>query len=388
MENLKKKKLKKVRKISLLNAVMQGDKKAEIRIYGIIGEGWGADVTSEDINRELDALGDVTEISVRINSPGGGVFAGCAIYNSLKRHKAKIIVYIDGVCASIATVPVMAGDVIIMSRAAMMMIHNPYFPRTSGGAKELRKKADDLDKFKEVSIGAYLTKVNLTREELIEKMDYETWMNADEAKEYGFITEIENDSQANMMAVSNNMLMCGKNLQLDISKYKNLNSFLKKEHLLKAKPVNQNINIDNLNKKGDEKMDLNQLMQQHPDLYKQIVQVGVTKERSRIQNLETIEQRAGRSLDCIQKAKFETPLEATNQELMTDILQEMATQPKNSEKQAKPENKMDILLNKIDDAKAGGVQEQILDGMTQEEIKAKQEKDEIDDIVALANGEE
>ena len=135
-------------------------------------------------------------------------------------------------------------------------------------------------------------------------------------------------------------------------------------------------------------MDLKQLTKQHPDLYKRIVQVGVNQERERIKNLETIEQRAGRSLECIQKAKFETPLEATNQELMTDILQEMATQPKNSEKQAKPENKMDILLNKIDDAKAGGVQEQILDGMTQEEIKAKQEKDEIDDIVALANGEE
>ena len=336
------------------------------------------DVTPEDINRELDALGDVTEIHVRINSPGGGVFAGCAIYNSLKRHKAKIIVYIDGICASIATVPAMAGDVIIMSRAAMMMVHNPYFGFTNGGAKELRKQADDLDKFKEVSIGAYLTKVNITREEIIEKMDYETWMNADEAKEYGFITEIEGDSEANMMAISNNMLMCGEHLKVDISEFKNLNSFLEKEHIQKLK-----LNTD---KEGDMKMDLNQLMQEHPDLYKQIVQVGVNQERSRIQNLETIEQRAGRSLECIQKAKFETHIEPTNEGLMSDILQEMSTQPPKNETPPKVKNKMDILLNKIDDAKQSGVQEEILDGMTSEEMKAKQETDEIDELVALANG--
>jgi len=372
--------------MSLLNVLMLGNNKAEIRIYGVIGEGWFADVTSEDLNRELDALEDVTEIDVRINSPGGGVFAGSAIYNSLKRHKAKINIYIDGICASIATVVAMAGDTINMGRTSMMMIHNPYSPSISGGAKELRKKADDLDKLKEISIGAYMTKVNLTREELIEKMDYETWMTADEAKEFGFISHIENDTDAQMY-FDKNILMCGKDISVDVSTFKNLNNFLEKEHIPKNKPVEQSIKIDDFNKKGDVRMDLNQLMQQYPDLYKQIVQVGVTSERSRIQNLETIEQRAGRSLECVQKAKFETPVEATSQELINDVLQEMATQPPKGEIPSKVQDKMEVLLNKIDDANKGGVQDQMLGGMTPEEIEAKQEADEINDIVALANEE-
>jgi len=361
--------------MSLLNVLMMGNNKAEIRIYGVIGEGWMADITPENINEELDALGDISEIDVRINSRGGGVFAGCAIYNSLKRHKAKVNIFIDGVCASIATVVAMAGDTIHMSNVSMMMIHNPYYGMTRGDAQELRKQAEDLDQFRETSIEAYLTKVNLTRDDLIEKMEATTWMTAKTAKEYGFVTSIENESQANM-SLQNNMLMCGTEEILNISDFKNLNEFLERE------------NIKNkINKKGDVKMDLNQLMQQYPDLYKQIVQVGVTQERSRIQNLETIEQRAGRPLECIQKAKFETPIEATNEGLMGDILQEMSTQPKNSETTPKVENKMDVLLNKIDDAKQSGVQEEIAEGMTGKELTAKQEADEIDDIVALANGE-
>jgi len=370
--------------MSLLNILMLGNKKAEMRIYGVIGEGWMADVTPEDVNRELDALEDVDEIDIMINSPGGGVFAGSAIYNSLRRHKAKKNIYVDGICASIATVVAMAGDTINMGRTSMMMIHNPYSPSISGGAKELRKKADDLDKLKELSIGAYMTKVNLTREELIEKMDYETWMTADEAKGFGFISHIENDVDSQMY-FDKNILMCGKDISVDVSTFKNLNSFLEKEHIPKTKPIEQNTKIDNLNNKGDEKMNFEQFKQKYPDLFKQVVQVGVTNERSRIQNLETIEQRAGRSLECIQKAKFETPIEATNEELMGDVLQEMATVPPKVKIQPKVVDKMQVLLDKIDDAKGGGVQEQILDGMTKQELEEKQEAEEIDDIVALAN---
>lgn len=384
--------------MSLLNAVMQGNKKAEIRVYGVIGEGWFADATPEDINRELDALGDISEIDVRINSRGGGVFAGCAIYNSLKRHKAKVNVFIDGVCASIATVVAMAGDTIHMSNISMMMIHNPYYGNTGGEAKELRKQADDLDQFREVSIEAYLTKVNISRDDLIEKMDATTWMTAKKAKEYGFVTEIENESKA-QMSLKNDMLMCGTEEILNISDFKNLNEFLERENIknsIKTLPSPDGKNLGNhihsskqqiKNKPGVEKMNLEQLMQEHPELYKQIVQVGVTQERARIENLEKIEQRAGRPLECVQKAKFETPLEATNESLMGDILQEMSTNPK-IEIQGKPENKMDILLNKIDDAKAGGVQETIVGGMTKQELTAEQEAAEIDDIVALANEEE
>ena len=372
--------------MNLLNAVMISKKKAEIRIYGVIGEGWFADATPKNINEELDALGNISEIDVRINSRGGGVFAGCAIYNSLKRHPAKVNIFIDGICASIATVVAMAGDTIHMSKVSMMMIHNPYYGATGGEAKELRKQADDLDQFREVSIEAYLSKVNITRDDLIEKMDATTWMTAKTALAHGFVTNIESESKA-QMSFLNNMLMCGTEEILNVSEFKNLDEFLEKENIKNSmKKIEDPINKNLKNTVGVDEMSLEQLMQEHPELYKQIVQVGVSQERTRIQNLETIEQRAGRPLECIQKAKFETPIESTNQELMTDILQEMATQPKNIEVPPKPENKMEILLNKIDDAKAGGVQEQILDGMTPEEMKIKQEEEEIDDIVALANG--
>ncbi|UUV16948.1 Clp protease ClpP [Fusobacteria bacterium ZRK30] len=374
--------------MSLLNAVMISKKKAEIRIYGVIGEGWFADATPKNVNEELDALGEISEIDVRINSRGGGVFAGCAIYNSLKRHPAKVNIFIDGICASIATVVAMAGDTIHMSKVSMMMIHNPYYGMTRGEASELRKQADDLDQFREVSIEAYLSKVNITRDDLIEKMDATTWMTAKTALAHGFVTNIESESKA-QMSLQNNMLMCGTEEILNVSEFKNLDEFLEKENIKNSmqkqvEPKNKNLK----NTEGVEKMDLNQLKNEYPDLCEQLVQAGVNQERERIQTLETLEQRAGRSLECIQKAKFEAPIKAANQQLMVDILQEMATQSKKGEIQPKVENKMDILLNKIDDAKAGGVQEHILDGMTSEEIKEKQEKDEIDEIVALANGEE
>ncbi len=267
-----------VRTISLLNTVMLGNNKAEIRIYGVIGDGWLSDVSSEDINRELEGLEDISEIDVRINSPGGGVFAGAAIYNSLKRHKAKINVYVDGICASIATVVAMAGDTINMGKTAMMMIHNPYTQGVVGDAKELRKKAEDLDKLKEMSIGAYLTKVNITREELIEKMDYETWMTADDAKELGFITNIETDNKTNSkMYFNNNFLMCGKDISVDINKFKNLNSFLEKKDIVKDKDNIINKNQKKILKKGEMEMNLELLMQQYPELYEKIVMVGVTR---------------------------------------------------------------------------------------------------------------
>ncbi len=367
--------------MSLLNAVMLENNKAEIRIYGVIGEGWFADVTSEDINRELDSLGDINEIDVRINSPGGGVFAGAAIYNTLKRYKAKINIYIDGLCASIATVVAMSGDTINMGRTAMMMIHNPLTPPVGGNSKELRKIADDLDKIKEVSIGAYLTKVNLTREELISKMDNETWMSADEAKEFGFITNVEYSNEL-QMSIEQNYLMCGSE-EINISSFRNLDSFLNRQNIKNSiKNQVKSQNIKSKNTKGVEKMNLEQLMQEYPDLYKQIVQVGVNQERERIQNLEAVEQRAGRFLECIQRAKFETPLEATNQELMNDVLQEMSTEIK---VKSSKEDKLDILMKKIDDAKSGGVQGEITEGLTKKELEIQQEIEEIDEIVALAN---
>ena len=162
------------------------DKKGEIFIYGdIVNE-----VTAPGFKQQLDELGNVSEIDVHINSSGGNVFEGHAIYNMLKMHKAKINIYIDALAASIASVIAMSGDTIFMHKNSFLMIHNSWI-MTVGNAKELRDTADLLDKTDEASNQAYLDRaLNISEEELKELLDAETWLTASEALEKGFIDEI------------------------------------------------------------------------------------------------------------------------------------------------------------------------------------------------------
>lgn len=168
------------------------DKKGEIFIYGdIVSEEWFAnEVTAPEFKKQLDELGNVSEIDVHINSSGGNVFEGHAIYNMLKMHKAKINIYIDALAASIASVIAMSGDTIFMHKNSFLMIHNSWI-MTVGNAKELRDTADLLDKTDEASNQAYLDRaLNISEEELKELLDAETWLTASEALEKGFIDEI------------------------------------------------------------------------------------------------------------------------------------------------------------------------------------------------------
>ena len=148
------------------------------------------DITAPGFKQQLDELGNVSEIDVHINSSGGNVFEGHAIYNMLKMHKAKINIYIDALAASIASVIAMSGDTIFMHKNSFLMIHNSWI-MTVGNAKELRDTADLLDKTDEASNQAYLDRaLNISEEELKELLDAETWLTASEALEKGFIDEI------------------------------------------------------------------------------------------------------------------------------------------------------------------------------------------------------
>lgn len=172
----------------------------ELTIYSTIGSDgdfWSwlfDDVTPKQFKKELDALGDIKELRVYINSDGGDVFAGQAIHSMLKRHKAKVVVYIDGLAASIASVIAMAGDVVRMPRNAMMMIHRAW-TIALGNAAEFRKMADDLAKIDESIIAAYEEKSGMDRDRIIQMLDAETWMTAEDAIEYGFADEIEERKQ-------------------------------------------------------------------------------------------------------------------------------------------------------------------------------------------------
>jgi len=168
----------------------------ELLLYGEIADStwWGDEVTPKAFWEDLQKLGDIKELRVFINSPGGDVFAGQAIYSMLRRHSATKLVYVDGLAASAASLVAMAGDRIVMPRNAMMMIHNPW-TWAAGDANTLRAIADDLDKIRESLVAVYEDRTGLERERIIEMLDAETWLTAEEAVALGFATEIE-DSKA------------------------------------------------------------------------------------------------------------------------------------------------------------------------------------------------
>lgn len=178
----------------------QNGKQANLSIYGdITSYRWlENDVSAFSLTKELENV-DAEEINVYINSYGGEVAEGLAIYNALKRHKAKINTFCDGFACSIASVIFMAGDERIMSPESLLMIHNAW-TYASGNAQELRKQADDLEVITSASIAAYTERVKITEDEVKELMDAETWMDAKTAVQKGFATKVierqgENPSQ-------------------------------------------------------------------------------------------------------------------------------------------------------------------------------------------------
>lgn len=160
---------------------------AEISIYEEIGA-WG--ISAKQFSNDLKALGDVINIDLRLNSPGGSVFDGIAIYNLLTQHKAQITVHVDGLAASMASVIAMAGDLVIAPENSMIMIHNPW-TLAYGDAEELRKNADLLDKVRVAMLSAYRDKTGLSDEQLIQMMDDETWMTGAEALAHGFVDIVD-----------------------------------------------------------------------------------------------------------------------------------------------------------------------------------------------------
>lgn len=168
------------------------DDNAELYIYGDIasdGYKWSeSDVSANDIVQRLQGVA-AKNISVYINSYGGEVAQGIAIYNTLKRHKAKVTTYVDGFACSIASVIAMAGDVRKMYSNSLLMIHNAW-TTASGNVNDLLKTAEDLKTINEATKKAYLEVVNISEAELTALLDAETWLTAEKAVEMGFATEV------------------------------------------------------------------------------------------------------------------------------------------------------------------------------------------------------
>jgi ATP-dependent Clp endopeptidase proteolytic subunit ClpP len=163
----------------------------ELTIYDEIGF-FG--VSAKDFAAELKEHSG-NHVHLRINSVGGSVIDGNAIFNALKRHKGGLTVHVDGLAASMASVIAMAGDRVLMAENAMMMIHNPWTV-AMGDADQLRREADTLDKIKKNMVAAYRKRTGKDSEDIVAIMDDETWLTAEQALEGKFVDEIEDGNQA------------------------------------------------------------------------------------------------------------------------------------------------------------------------------------------------
>lgn len=177
-----------------LRAAANAGEPAELLVYGDIGESWwGESVTARDVVEQLQNV-DATEILVRINSYGGAVSDGLAIYNALRSHKATINVRIEGVAVSIASLIAMAGDNVEMGENAMFMVHAPWGGAV-GNSADMREFADMLDKFAQAMSGSYARKTGKGADEILQLLTdgADHWYTAAEAKAFGYVDDITGD---------------------------------------------------------------------------------------------------------------------------------------------------------------------------------------------------
>lgn len=163
---------------------------AEVYLYDEIGM-WG--VTAGMLVAELGGI-DADEIDLHLNSPGGEVWDGIAIYNALINHRAAVTVYVDGIAASAASVVAMAGDRVVMARGSQLMIHDAW-GLCVGNAAEMRRMGDDLDRESNNIAGIYADRAGGTARQWRKAMEAESWYTADEAVTAGLADEVATKPQ-------------------------------------------------------------------------------------------------------------------------------------------------------------------------------------------------
>ena len=302
--------------------VMKNDeeKSAELILYGSIGsdEYWD-DISDKAFKQDIENLGDVENITLHINSPGGSVFSAVAIANTLKNHKAKITANIDGLAASAATIITSACDTVRMPKNALFMVHNPI-TFAYGNNQDMQKTLEMLNKVKNSIIETYLNKAKTDKETLSELMDNETWMSAEEAKEYGFVDEILNES-VEKEVVENKLII--NNMAFDISRFKNFKE--KKKQIINisvnstgspeeiADKFRDILNSTENQKNEGGNMTLEELKNKFSELYNQIFnegkEAGITKERERMREIDNLD--LSNYSELVENAKYNEPVEAS-----------------------------------------------------------------------------
>ena len=216
----------------LWNFKAEGERAGVLTLYGEISdETWfGDEVTPKTFGKELAALGKLDRLDIYINSPGGDVFAGFAIYNMIKRSAAEVVAHVDGLAASAASIVCMAADKIVMPKAASMMIHNAA-AGTYGNKTKLRKMADELERVDGQMAAIYAERSGMDVAEAARMMNEETWMTGEEAIAVGLCDELD-DTQA---------VACA-GLEKHTAEYHNIPERLKKGNTDRDKDEQENAN--------------------------------------------------------------------------------------------------------------------------------------------------
>ncbi len=193
-----------------LNFRKLNEQETELYIYGDIRKkswiddwlGSGKEKTDAFTLKDALAQIDTPELTVRINSYGGSVSEGLAIYNLLSDFKGHLRTVVDGFACSAASVIFMAGKERIVPESGLLMIHNAW-SYAEGDSNAMKKAAEDLEKQTQPSVNIYVSKTGLTEEKVKEMMDHETWITSKEAFELGFATNLEKNDSAKQSLESN-----------------------------------------------------------------------------------------------------------------------------------------------------------------------------------------
>lgn len=189
------------------------DDAADVYIYGDIG-GWWDGIQPDEIAKEIAEL-DVATLNVHVNSPGGVVFDGIAIYNAFAAHSANVVMHVEGIAASIASVIVMAGDEIRIGESANMMIHKPW-SFMIGDADDMRAEAEILDSLEQSIVDIYVARTENDEEQIKNWLKAETWFRGQQAVDNSFADEVVPNKKKEKKAAKSKLLDLYQHTPLDL----------------------------------------------------------------------------------------------------------------------------------------------------------------------------
>lgn len=293
-------------------------KSVELLLYGDISQTswWGDEVTPRQFAEELAGLGALDEITVRINSGGGDVFAAQAIGNQLESSGAAVTAKIDGLCASAATIVACHCGKVVAANDSTYMVH-PVRMGAHGyyGAKELQKYIEALDAIRENIVGLYEKKTGRTRDEVSEWMDETSWWTAAQAKEHGFVDELVDEETESVVEDREGVLFVNSvNTHLPFALAPEFVQSSKATVPSAERCVNKNCHkeVKNMASEIAEIRNADELRAAYPALVDEIERAArasaTAAERERIRDIEEMTLAGGEAL--AQEAKFTKPMSA------------------------------------------------------------------------------